>query len=110
MRRRRRPRIPIVRKLQLGIASEEEWRAYYWLRNEFITKRAHFLSGKSIFGVVGFEVPVYKCDPAIVEQIMAELGTVLLDKETYYNARTGNVYSVYLTYDTPEIGVINMPI
>ncbi len=110
VRRYCRPRIPIIRKLQMGIATDDEWRAYYWLKNEFTTKRAHFLSSRNIFGVIGLEVPIYQCDPAIVEQIMAEMGIVLLEKKNWYNVRTGNVISVSLTYDTPEIGIINMPV
>lgn len=110
VRRYRRPRVPILRKLEIGIASEEEVRAYEWLRHELLSKRNHHLSSRNIFGVIGFDVPIGACNPDIIEQIMAERGIPLVERKNWYDVRTGRVVSVAFTYDTPEVGIINTPI
>lgn len=84
--------------------------AYNWLMNELTTRYAAHMSEKSIFGTVSFNVPVTECDPNLIEEIMAANHIPLIEKKCWYNLSTNELISVRLTYDTPALGIIHMPI
>ena len=92
------------------VALTEKEIAYNWLMNELATRYAAHMSEKSIFGTVSFNVPVAECDPNLIEEIMAMNHIPLVNKKCWYNLTTNELISVNLTYDTPALGIIHMPI
>ena len=95
----------------------DEKKAIEWLKNEFQSRYGHYRSQRSIFGVVTLSVPVKECKPEMVAAFLGANGVPVLSWKNVYclsgiegiNERR-ELVSVELTFDTPEIGVLNMPI
>ena len=101
----------------VNTTKSEMKRAFEWLVNEFKTKYSQYQSQKSIFGTVTVTVPVNEHKPEMIVAILSSNNVSLLDWKNNY--RFSGIYginqekelvSVDLTFDTPEIGVLNMPI
>lgn len=92
-------------------------KAFDWLVNEFKSKYSHYVSERSIFGTVTLGVPVSECKPEMIVAILNSNGVTLLEWKNVHRM-TGipginekrELISVNLTFDTTEIGVLNMPV
>ena len=101
----------------VNTTKSEMERAFEWLVNEFKTKYSQYQSQKSIFGTVTVTVPVNEHKPEMIVAILSSNNVSLLEWKNNY--RFSGIYginqekelvSVDLTFDTPEIGILNMPI
>lgn len=92
-------------------------KAFEWLVNEFKTKYGHYRCQRSIFGTVTVTVPVKEYKPEMIVAILTSNNVDLLSWKNVYHLsgieginEKRELVSVELTFDTPEIGVLNMPI